>query len=104
MRGWRTGEEDPARLKHRLPPSVAGPVRCRAGGLEHAVVGDQVTQGVEVPAVERIVEPFDGVACLVIHPQSPPHATRTLDPPAGPRRSCHPDGGAVAPTMTRTAV
>jgi hypothetical protein len=69
MRGWRTGEEDPTRLKHRLPPNVAGPVGCRAGGLEHAVVGDQVTQGVEVPAVERLVEPLNGVASLVIHPQ-----------------------------------
>ena len=67
MSGWRTGEEHPARLKYRLPPDVAGPVGCRAGGLEHAVVGDQFTQGVEVPAVERLVEPLDDVASLVIH-------------------------------------
>src|SRR5690348_2968237 len=69
MRGWRTGEEYPARLKHRLPPNMAGPVGCRAGGLEYAVVGDQFTQGVEVPAVERLVELLNGVASLVIHPQ-----------------------------------
>jgi hypothetical protein len=41
MRGWRTGEEDPARLKHRLPPNVAGPVRRRAGGLEGAIADAQ---------------------------------------------------------------
>ena len=69
MRPWRTGEEHPARLKHRLPPHVARPVGCRAGGLEHTIVGDQVAQGVEVPVVQRLVEPLNGVASLVVHPQ-----------------------------------
>src|SRR6516164_10692312 len=69
VRHWRTGEERPASLKHRLPPHVARPVGCRAGGLEHAVVGDQVAQGAEVPAVERLVEPLNGVASLVVHPR-----------------------------------
>ena len=45
MRSWRVCEEDPPRLKHRLPPNVPGPIGRRAGGLEHAVVRDQVTQG-----------------------------------------------------------
>ena len=75
MRGWRAGEEGPARVEHRLPPNVAGPVRCRAGGLKHDVVGDQVIQGVEVPAVECLVEPLDGLACLVIHRDDLPLCT-----------------------------
>src|SRR5215472_16065364 len=79
MRGWRTGEKGPARLEHRLPPNVAGPVRCRAGGLKHDVVGDQVTQGVEVPGVECVVELLNGLACLVIHRHDLPLVTGALD-------------------------
>ena len=69
MRGGRTGEEIPACVQHRLPPNMAGPVGRRAGGLEHTVGGDQVSQGVEVPAVERLVESHNGLARLVVHPR-----------------------------------
>jgi hypothetical protein len=63
------GEEVSARVKHCLPSNVAGSIGCRASGIEHAVVGNQLVQSVEVPAIERIVEPQNGVASFVIHPQ-----------------------------------
>jgi hypothetical protein len=41
--GCRAGEEVLTRLKHRLPANVARPVRCRAGCLKYAIVGEQIT-------------------------------------------------------------
>src|SRR5215469_15462988 len=67
MRGGRTGEEIPACVKHRLPANMTRPVRCRAGGVKDAVVGDQISQGVEIPAVERIMEPLYDLASLIVH-------------------------------------
>jgi hypothetical protein len=69
----------------------ASPIRCRASGLKHAIVSDQVTQGIEVPAVECLVEPLNSLACLVIHRNDLPLATeasRSRKPSS--RRSCHP--------------
>ena len=38
-------------------------VRCRRRILEHGVIGQQRRQRVRVVPIERLVEPFDNVAC-----------------------------------------
>jgi hypothetical protein len=67
----RGAEELRHRLPHRRLTHVALPVRGRREGLPDAVIGHGRHEGIDITAIQRGIQPFNGLdrcaGCLVVH-------------------------------------